>query len=236
MNKNILIIIIMILNLLNPFMAKSQTTTNYWYEGYVYQEKAKGCHFLTVVLTEQGNETPKAITMSSPAGLISFKGVPINIYKNHILSVYQGAQLLGRYIRKGFDKKPSFVGNLNTHILIERAISLSTRILKTGEEQKKVFLGDFLVKNEMEIEASIIFPKDTDKPFRVFVNGMELEQAELQSLLEKASMELVKHIEVLRYDTPNPYFSGGLNIVLNVGEQAFFPANQSFNPLERYIK
>ena len=230
-----ILMLFMFSSLFTTLRAQSLVTTDYWFEGYVYEQNGEGVPFLTIVLSEKGSDIPKSVTMSSDIGYISFKEVPIDIYKDHILSVYSGNKLLGQYIREGFKKKPTFVGNLNTHIeLHESPRTFQTEQIIPTTEDESLTLQDFLSKCDMEVEDVSIFAKDAIIPFRLFLNGMPLDQEKMTILLGKVPMKMIKQIMVTKYAIPNSYFYGAISVLLNTEHMAAFPKDISLHPLKKF--
>lgn len=232
--KKLIFSLVMITNVFGASQAQSQATSDYWFEGYVYKQIGEGVPFLTVVLTEKDNDSPKGITMSSDIGFISFKDIPIDIYKDYVLSVFQGDSLLGRYVREGFKQKPTFTGNLNTHIqLSDYEGSIDVKTFQPTSEEKTMIINTFLEKIGLEIEGATVFPVGKDAPFRLFVNGIPFNQEEIESILSKAPMEIIQQISISEYISPNAYYSGAISISLNVGEKSAFPIDIPLRPLKK---
>ena len=232
--KKLILSLVMITNVFGASQAQDQATLDYWFEGYVYKQIGEGIPFLTVVLTEKDNDIPKGITMSSDIGFIRFEDIPINIYKDHILSVYQGDSLLGQYVREGFKQKPTFIGNLNTHIqLPDYKGNISVKTFQPTTEEKSMIVKSFLEKIGLEIEGISIFPIGKDAPFHLFVNGMPFKQDRIETILFQVPMELVQQISLSEYISPNAYYSGAISIILNAGEKSVFPTDIPLRPLKK---
>ncbi|MBF1525454.1 MAG: hypothetical protein HXN92_04145, partial [Prevotella pallens] len=93
----------------------SQENTNYWYNGIAYTDSTKltsGVPYLTIALTKEGEQMPKAITVSNSLGAFSFYGVPMDIFKNYTISVIEGNSEAASYLCNKFNEKPEFVGNI----------------------------------------------------------------------------------------------------------------------------
>lgn len=220
--------------LLNSLLAKSQETKDYWFEGYVHTAQ-QGIPYSTVVLTEKGTEKIKAVTLSSPIGHIDFRGVAIDIYKDHILSVYCGEQLIGKFVREGFKHKPQFVGNLNTHIRLSGTPSsfYTEHRLSISETHNEEILHNFLLRiANLEEDNGVYYIKNSDAPLRIFINHQPLAHEQIQALLRKVPMQLVKEIVLTTFMHPNAYFSGAISIVLRQGKIAEFPRNEIHKTLK----
>lgn len=214
--------------LFNSFLAKSQETTDYWFEGYVHTAQ-QASPYCTVVLTEKGSDKIKSVSLSSPTGLIDFRGVAIDIYKEHILSVYCGDVLIGKFIREGFKHKPQFVGNLNTHIRLPETPSsfYTENRLSIDATHDEEILRDFLLRTaDLEEDNGVYYLKNSDAPLRIFINHQPLAHEQIQTLLSKVPMQLVKAIVINTFTHPNAYFSGAISIVLKQGQVAEFPKDK----------
>ena len=70
---------------------KAQPSTNYWFEGNIYMnqtDKEKRYPYLPVYLSlKDSPDEIIAVGMSNSVGTISFKGIPIDISKDYILSL-----------------------------------------------------------------------------------------------------------------------------------------------------
>ncbi len=222
MKKSVLLILF--LSMFSFAQAQSSATTDYWFEGFIYKNNNEGHPFLTVVLTEIGNDKPKAVSMSSDIGYVDFKGVPIDIYKDHILSVYMGNILLGQYVRDGFKKKPKFTGNLNVHMNILNCSNEFKKVSYTPtDDENSMYIGEFLIKKGFDIEDISIFPINSQAPFKLFLNGHHVDYNKISVLLKQISMKMVQNINIYEYINPNPYYSGAISIQLTEGPIATFP-------------
>ena len=53
----------------------SQENTDYWYDGVAYTDSTEltsGVPYLTIVLSKEGDQMPKAVTVSNSLGAFSF--------------------------------------------------------------------------------------------------------------------------------------------------------------------
>lgn len=224
--RKILLMVILFTSMISFSQAQNSYTSDYWFEGYIYKNNTEGQPFLTVVLHEMGNDIPRAVTMSSNIGYINFNGIPIDIYKDHILSVYIGKRLLGRYLREGFQQQPKFKGNLNVHIQMSDCPNEIEQIsYYPSEEDKSIFIRDFLLMKGMDIDGASIFPKGSETPLRLFLNGLPIGQNKMEILLDKIPMEVVEQIIVYEYNAHNDYYSGAISIQLIQGKKAEFPTD-----------
>lgn len=216
------------------FGLKAQETKEYWFEGYLHTPSWKANPFCTVLLRERSSDKVKAVTLSSPAGLVEFRAVPIDIYKEHVLSVYQGEQLMGHFLQEAFKSKPQFKGNINSHIQLEATPSYKERVLTPEASQRTMTLGDYLASvGDIEQDNGVYFLKGSDAPLKIFVNHHPLSQELVKELLEKGTMNLVRQVVLVALDQANKYFSGAISIILTQGNIAEFSRDQIHNKLER---
>ena len=202
----------------------SQENTDYWYNGIAYTDSTKltsGVPYLTIALTKEGEQMPKAITVSNSLGVFSFYGVPMNIFKNYTISVIEGNSEAASYLCNKFNEKPEFVGNINAHFkYIPTEKTYSETILTPTKEDAKLLLLDFLKKKlEIEYEDRVLFPKASDSPYKIFANNTEIPNEKIDMILQQVPMEMIKQITVINYKKPNKYFSGVINIRFTVGDE-----------------
>lgn len=203
----------------------SQENTDYWYDGIAYTDSTEltsGVPYLTIVLSKEGDQMPKAITVSNSLGAFSFYGVPMDIFKDYTISVIEGNINAASYLCKKFIEKPNFVGNINAHFkYIPIGNTHSETILNPTKDDAKLLLLDYLKKNlELEYEDRVLFPKASDAPYKVFVNNADVPDEKIDMILQQVPMEMIKEIKVVRYNTTNKYFSGVLNIRFTFGDES----------------
>lgn len=107
MKKSIKFSIIIAMNIFSALFstthAQNQEQSDYYYQGYTFKQTngvKSASPYLTVVMIGGEHTTPKAVSMSSAIGDISFEGIPMDIYIQNKLEVYAGNKLIGVYFRK----------------------------------------------------------------------------------------------------------------------------------------
>ena len=203
----------------------SQENTDYWYDGVAYTDSTEltsGVPYLTIVLSKEGDQMPKAVTVSNSLGAFSFYGVPMDIFKDYTISVIEGNTNAASYLCNKFIEKPRFVGNINAHFkYIPIGETHSETILTPTKEDVKLMLLDYLKKKlDLEYEDRVLFPKASDAPYKVLANNVEIPDEKIDMILQQVPMEMIKEIKVVRYNTPNKYFSGVLNIRFTFGDES----------------
>ena len=119
---------------------KSQENTTYFFMGNVFSVDEKGDEvrhpYLPVLLAYKDKpEDVVAVRLTNMVGVFSFEDVPINIYKDYILSfpLPNGER---KFLFEKEIKEPEFKGgNFNTHIKFDGGV-VNTSIKKLNEWRK----------------------------------------------------------------------------------------------------
>lgn len=197
----------------------------YWYDGFVRTSEMKPIPLLTITLTERGAKTPKAVTMTSPAGYMSFVGVAVDIHKDHILSVYRGDTKIGDYLQPGAEGELSFKGNINAHLEVEaESPSCTTKSYQPSSEEQSMMLREYLRSAlGLEVESEALFLPEGERPLALFVNNATLPREKLSALMEQLPAGMIRRVILYRFDRPGKYFDGAVSIELTAGQLLTFP-------------
>lgn len=201
---------------------KAQPSTNYWFEGNIYMtqtDKEKRYPYLPVYLsTLDSPDEIIAVGMSNSVGTISFKGIPIDISKDYILSLPFRNNVI-RYRFHGI-KNPTFkTGNVSIHMKLDEDIPnyYTTKEFEINEKVYSLNFIDWVVRdNSISYDNNSFIDKSKQLGFRIFVNGMMLPDDKLQTLLRQLTMDMVKKVSFI-YLNDNEYFVGAIDIRLSIG-------------------
>ena len=199
-----------------------------YFFGHVYYENVSGKQimlpFTTIKIYEESNpETVKFTRFAGTDG--SYRVDNIDISKSYILIAYAPGLKEQSFLFQGYNKQPSFKGNLSTHMCLETSDGFSTplkkkiftpKILSINKKSKIKDLFDQLpcLKNEDEDYVT-----NNGGSVRIFVNGASVQPREL-SVLFKSSFKAVKSIEYYNLEKfGNSAYQGVINIILTAGEQ-----------------
>ena len=203
---------------------KSQENTTYFFMGNVFSINANDEEirhpYLPVLLAYKDKpEDVVAVRLTNMVGIVSFKEIPIDIYKDYIFTL-----LLPKGERKFFFAKntsaPSFKsGNYNTHIQLDREVS---KYYNKGEEEMNII--PWLIKHNswLEKDGDNLVSKESKLPVYFFVNGQRILSKSLQRLTNVLIMAAVKEVIVARYIEPNDYYEGVIDIHLTMGDYPGF--------------
>lgn len=226
---------IIMLNIFGALSAtvQAQEQTDYYYQGYTFNQ-ANGVKsaspYLTVVLLEEDNDMPKAVSMSNAIGDVSFRGIPMDISRQNKLKVYAGNSLIGVYLPKRWTKRPPFpAGNMNAHMEVPPDMDFYTirePALPVGDN---VSLRDFLCRiPDIELDEGNVFVNGFDGSLRVFVNNVNLTEEKFNLLLDNLTTDYIKSCQFILYNEPNKYFAGAVNIILIAGDPGHFPDDTQY--------
>lgn len=238
MKKSIKFSIIIAMNIFSALFstthAQNQEQSDYYYQGYTFKQTngvKSASPYLTVVMIGGEHTTPKAVSMSSAIGDISFEGTPMDIYIQNKLEVYAGNKLIGVYLPKKWTEKPTFPnGNMNTHMEVPSDIDFYTIRELALPTDHNVSLREFLKKiPNIEMDEENFFIKGLNgSSLRVFVNNTNLTEGKLKSLLDNLTVNYIKSCQLVLYNEPNKYFSGAINITLIAGDPGSFPTDTQY--------
>ena len=205
---------------------KSQENTTYFFKGNVFSINANDEEirhpYLPVLLAYKDKPNDiVAVRVTNLVGVFSFEDVPIDIYKDYIISF----PLPNKERRFWFEKEikePEFKGgNFNTHIQfdggIEKYFNKKIERMEKGEEEMKIF--PWLIKHNswLKNDGDNLISKESELPIYIFVNGMRLRPTAMKRLMDVLVMAAVKEVIVARYIEPNDYYEGVIDIHLPVG-------------------
>ncbi len=210
---------------------KSQENTTYFFMGHVFSIDEKGEEirhpYLPVLLAYKDKpEDVVAVRLTNMVGIVSFKEIPIDIYKDYIFTL-----LLPKGERKFFFAKntsaPSFKsGNYNTHIQLDREVSkyYNKEIEKMEKGEEEMNIIPWLIKHNswLEKDGDNLVSKESKLPVYIFVNGQRILSKSLQRLTNVLIMAAVKEVIVARYIEPNDYYEGVIDIHLTMGDYPGF--------------
>ena len=131
--KPLTTLLITVSMLLSSLALHAQRSTEFFYLGTVYCKTKAGVEqrfpYLPVYLSRHDKPNDIiAVTVTNANGEASFKGVPIDAYKDHVLTVHlpSGAY---RFFCAGLDKDHGFRGNISKHIrlvALEKYLQMKT--------------------------------------------------------------------------------------------------------------
>lgn len=210
---------------------KSQENTTYFFMGNVFSINANDEEirhpYLPVLLAYKDKpEDVVAVRLTNMVGIVSFKEIPIDIYKDYIFTL-----LLPKGERKFFFAKntsaPSFKsGNYNTHIQLDREVSkyYNKEIEKMEKGEEEMNIIPWLIKHNswLEKDGDNLVSKESKLPVYIFVNGQRILSKSLQRLTNVLIMAAVKEVIVARYIEPNDYYEGVIDIHLTMGDYPGF--------------
>lgn len=161
--KPLTTLLIAVSMLLSSLALHAQQTTEFFYLGTVYYKTKAGVEqrfpYLPVYLSRQ--DKPQdiiAVTITNPNGEASFEGVPIDPYKDHILTVHLPSGTY-RFHRPSIRKNPGFTGNISTHIrldALEKYFTSSTIVpKKTDADRLALDLATSAIKGAQRKGATI---------------------------------------------------------------------------------
>jgi len=206
---------------------KSQENTTYFFMGHVFSINANDEEirhpYLPVLLAYKDKpEDVVAVRLTNMVGVVSFKEIPIDIYKDYIFTL-----LLPKGERKFFSAKnttaPSFKsGNYNTHIQLDGEVTKyynkKVERMEKGEEEMKII--PWLTKHNswLETDGENLVSKESKLPVYIFINGQRFSSEALKKLTGVLIMAAVKEVIVARYIEPNDYYEGVIDIHLTMGD------------------
>lgn len=224
-------IITIFMVLLGSVNTMSQTNTQYYFLGYIYSraegqglKDSKVYPYLPVVLKESGNANNiLAVKVANGNGEVSFKGVPINIFKDYCFDILglKGNDL--KYRIKGTKEPYTFKsGNLTIHMRLpqEEGPYFKTEEFVFEKSEENTLLTEFLQKHVgLSYNDGSFFSKDGDLPYKLLINGKaDFNGKKIIPMLPQMTGALIKVVKVIKYTNPNPYYEGVINLHLIQGE------------------
>lgn len=210
---------------------KSQENTTYFFMGHVFSinendEEIRHPYLPVLLAYKDKPEDVVAVRLTNMVGIVSFKEIPIDIYKDYIFTL-----LLPKGERKFFFAKntsaPSFKsGNYNTHIQLDGEVSkyYNKEIEKMEKGEEEMNIIPWLIKHNswLEKDGDNLVSKESKLPVYFFVNGQRILSKSLQRLTSVLIMAAVKEVIVARYIEPNDYYEGVIDIHLTMGDYPGF--------------
>ena len=224
--------------LLSSLALQAQRSTEFFYLGTVYCKTKAGVEqrfpYLPVYLSRQ--DKPQdiiAVTMTNANGEASFKGVPIDPYKDHILTVHLPSGTY-RFRRIPIDKNPGFTGHISTHIrldALEKYLTSSTIVPKKADADKLALdLATSAIKGAQRKGVTISDAEGLN--YKLFLSGYLVQDKRLaDALLQVRGSDLDK-IVITHPLQANDYFAGSIDFfVRDVPLQKLTPMNFSLERL-----
>ena len=236
--KPLTTLLITVSMLLSSLALHAQRSTEFFYLGTVYCKTKAGVEqrfpYLPVYLSCQDKPNDIiAVTVTNANGEASFKGVPIDAYKDHVLTVHlpSGAY---RFFCSGLDKDPGFRGNISTHIrldALEMYLTSSTIVPKKADADKLALdLATSAIKGAQRKGVTI---SDADGlNYKLFLSGHLVQDKRLaDALLQIRGSDLDK-IVITHPLQANDYFAGSIDfLVRDVPLEKLTPMDHSLERL-----
>jgi hypothetical protein len=224
--------------LLSSLALHAQRSTEFFYLGTVYCKTKAGVEqrfpYLPVYLSRQDKpQDILAVTITDANGEASFEGVPIDPYKDHILTVYLPSGTY-RFHRAPIKKNPGFTGNISTHIrldALEKYLTSSTIIPKTADADKLALdLATSAIKGAQRKGATISDAEGLN--YKLFLSGHLVQDKRLADALLQVKGAEVDKIVITHPLQANDYFAGAIDIyVRGVPLQKLTPMDYSLKRL-----
>ena len=236
--KPLTTLLIAVSMLLSSLALHAQRSTEFFYLGTVYCKTKAGVEqrfpYLPVYLSRYDKPNDIiAVTVTNANGEASFKGVPIDAYKDHVLTVHlpSGAY---RFFCSGLDKDPGFRGNISTHIrldALEKYLTSSTIVPKKADTDKLALdLATSAIKGAQRKGATI---SDADGlNYKLFLSGHLVQDKRLADALLKITGAEVDKIVITHPLQANDYFAGSIDFfVRDVPLEKLSPMDHSLERL-----
>lgn len=231
MKLKLSVVVVFLFYLLESVNAMGQANTNYYFLGYIYSRadgqalnESKVYPYLPVELKVADNPNEVlAVKVSNGNGEVSFKGVPIDVFKDYQFDVL-GLEACGlKYQMDGTKEPYKFKsGNLTIHMRLpkEMAPYFTIEELVLGGSQENALLTEVLKDNVgLSYEEGSFFSEQGDLPYRLLINGRsDFNEKKFIPMLLQLSGDLIKSVKIIKYINPNPYYEGVIDIHLNQGE------------------
>ena len=230
--KPLTTLLITVSMLLSSLALHAQRSTEFFYLGTVYCKTKAGVEqrfpYLPVYLSRHDKPNDIiAVTVTNANGEASFKGVPIDAYKDHVLTVHLPSGTY-RFRRIPIDKNPGFRGNISTHIrldALEKYLTSSTIVPKKADADKLALdLATSAIKGAQRKGATI---SDADGlNYKLFLSGYLVQDKRLADALLKITGAEVDKIVITHPLQANDYFAGSIDFfVRDVPLQKLTPMN-----------
>ena len=218
--KSLTTLLIAVSMLLSSFALHAQRTTEFFYLGNVYCKTKTGVEqrfpYLPVYLSLQDKPNDIiAVTMTNANGEASFKGVPIDPYKNHILTIHLPSGTY-RFRETAIEKNPGFTGNISTHIRLdamEKYLTVSTIVPKKEDSDKLALdLATSAIKGAHRKGVTISDAEGLN--YKLFVSGRMVQTKKQADVLLKITGEMLNKIVITHPIQANDYFAGSIDFFL----------------------
>ena len=218
--KSLTPLLIAVSMLLSSFALHAQRTTEFFYLGNVYCKTKTGVEqrfpYLPVYLSLQDKPNDIiAVTMTNANGEASFKGVPIDPYKYHILSVHLPSGTY-RFLRTPIEKNPGFKDYISTHIQLdamEKYLTVSTIIPKKEDGDKLALdLATSAIKGAHRKGVTISDAEGLN--YKLFISGRMVQTKKQADALLKITGEMLDKIVITHPIQANDYFAGSIDFFL----------------------
>lgn len=206
------------------FNLNAQENTTYFYRAIVTTSPEEGrTPFAYLPVYMSCAEAPDeiiAVRMTDRAGIASFYGIPIDIYKDYIFTLpLKDGEV--RYIRTGFKEEPRFKsGNSDSFIWLDASTQWATVVEKTpGKDVGKLNSLEWLQKEfpDIGLDGTTFFDKKSEGTLLFSINGFVgdgVDMNKLLKLLKKLPAEYVESAELSLLSGPNDYFAGAIDMTL----------------------
>ena len=218
--KSLTNLLIAVSILLSSFALHAQRTTEFFYLGNVYCKTKTGAEqrfpYLPVYLSLQDKPNDIiAVTMTNANGEASFKGIPIDPYKHHVISVHLPSGTY-RFVRIPIEKNPGFTGNISTHIQLdamEKYLTVSTIIPKKEDGDKLALdLATSAIKGAHRKGVTISDAEGLN--YKLFVSGRMVQDKKLADVLLKITGEMLDKIVITHPTQANDYYAGSIDFMI----------------------
>lgn len=218
--KSLTTLLIAMSMLLSSFALHAQRTTEFFYLGNVYCKTKTGVEqrfpYLPVYLSLQDKPNGIiAVTMTNANGEASFKGVPIDPYKYHILSVHLPSGTY-RFLRTPIEKNPGFKDYISTHIQLdamEKYLTVSTITPKKEDSDKLALdLATSAIKGAHRKGVTISDVEGLN--YKLFVSGRMVQDKKLADVLLKVTGEMLDKIVITHPTQANDYYAGSIDFMI----------------------
>ena len=215
--KPLTTLLIAVSMLLSSLALHAQRSTEFFYLGTVYCKTKAGVEqrfpYLPVYLSRYDKPNDIiAVTITNANGEASFKGVPIDPYKDHILTVHLPSGTY-RFRRIPIDKNPGFTGHISTHIrldALEKYLTSSTIVPKKADADKMILdLATSAIKGAQRKGTTI---SDADGlSYKLFVSGRMVQTKKQADVLLQMTGAMLDKIVITHPLQANDYFAGSID-------------------------
>ena len=236
MKKTVYKLLVFVILGINFYLSNvmAQENTNYYFLGYIYsrlnnQELADSKVYpYTPVLLKYEDDLSKvlAVKIANGNGEVSFKGIPIDIYKDYIVEIFgvENSKPFS-YLREGTKEPYSFPdGNLTIHMRLPHELNdfYAINEITFEKNEEDIPLIDLLKRyqNITFLEGSFFY-SESKVPLKLFINGHgDYNDNQIRSMIHQISASVVKKVKIIKYTNPNPYYEGVIDIQLIQGDIA----------------